>query len=87
VLSVAVFDHPARVHEIEVPGFGTVPFPGYVAGQEELTIAALPGSRIYPNLQVPTSDLHAQLTRIEGGRIAYVEAISRGAPYGLPTGW
>jgi hypothetical protein len=87
VLSVAVFDHAARVKAIEVPGIGTVELPGHVQGKEETTIAALPGSKIFPNLQVPTSDLHAQLIRIEGGRIAYIETISRGAPYGLSTGW
>ena len=87
VLSVAVFDHAARVREIEVPDIGAVPLPGYVAGDEETSIAALPGSKIFPNLQVPTSDLTAQLTRIENGEIVYVETISRGAPYGLPTGW
>jgi len=87
VLSVVVFDHNARVHEIEVPGIGTVPFPGYIAGKEEESIAALPGSKIYPNLQVPTSDLYAHLIRVENGRIAYVEAISRGTPYGLSPNW
>lgn len=87
VLSVAVFDHNARVHEIDVPGLGKVELPGYVAGKEEEKIAALPGSKIYPNLQVPTSDLYAQLIRVENGRIAYVEAISRGAPYGLSPNW
>ena len=87
VLSVALFDHAARVKKIEVPGIGTVELPGYVQGKEETSIAALPGSKIFPNLQVPTSDLHAQLIRIEDGRIAYVETISRGAPYGLSTGW
>lgn len=87
VLSVAVFDHAARVHEIEVPGVGTVAFPGYIAGEEEEKIAALPGSKIFPNLQVPTSDLCAQLIKIEDGRIAYIDAISRGAPYGLSPNW
>ena len=87
VLSVAVFDHAARVKQIEVPGLGSVELPGYIQGNEEERIAALPGSKIFPNLQVPTSDLQAQLTRIEDGRIVYIETISRGAPYGLSTGW
>lgn len=87
VLSVAVFDHAARVREIDVPGIGKVTFPGYIPGIEEERIAALPGSKLFPNLQVPTSDLYAQLIRVEGGRVAYVEAICRGAPYGLSTGW
>lgn len=87
VLSVAMFDHAARVKQIEVPGIGMVELPGYVQGQEEENIAALPGSKIFPNLQVPTSDLHAQLVRVEDGQITYIETISRGAPYGLSTGW
>jgi hypothetical protein len=35
----------------------------------------------------PWTDMHAQLFKIESGKIAYVEGIVRRVPYGQKSGW
>jgi len=35
----------------------------------------------------PWSDVHAQLFKVEGGRIAHVEELVRRVPFGRESGW
>ena len=88
VASVALLDQSGRMHEIDVPGVGIVPLPGLDGpSAEEQTSDELFGSRNSPNLRVPTTELVAQLLRVEDGRIAHIEAIARGGPFGMTSGW
>lgn len=90
VLSVAALDQPGDVKTIDVPGDGRVAFP---AGATAAELASTEGTpqfyvkRHEPNFRVPLTQLLAQLTRIEDGRIVQMESISRPAPYGVNTGW
>jgi hypothetical protein len=37
--------------------------------------------------RAPWTDLHAQLFKIDGGRIAHIEGLVRRVPYGQGSGW
>lgn len=87
VMTVLLHDHLGRIGEIDVPGIGLVALPGSRPEQADQTPDELFGSRATPNLRVPTSELIVQLTRVEGGEISRIEAISRGGPLGLTSGW
>ena len=91
VLSVAAFDNPARIKSIDVPGVGTVALPGSrkpaAEGAKAGEVDQLFGNRGGANLVVPITELVVQLTRIEAGEITRIEALSRGGPFGLTTGW
>ena len=74
---------------------GTVP-PAYVRDRRvwltdedtglELASAVLDHDGLLP-VGLPTSNLVAGVFKIEGGKIAEVEAIERPVPYGMDTGW
>ncbi len=94
VLSVAVFDNPARIKAFEAPGVGEVALPGRRAAGPGSQINSTPdeqvqafGARMQPNVIVPASELVVQLTRVDGGKITRIETLSRGGPFGLSAGW
>lgn len=90
VLSVALLDQPGDVEAIGVSGVGRVRFPAGATAEELATTEGTPQfyvKRHEPNFRVPLTQLTAQLTRIERGKIARIEAISRPAPYGVNSGW
>lgn len=50
-----------------------------VAGVGELAVPA--------SFRAPWTDLHAQLFKLQGGKIAYIEGLVRRLPYGQASGW
>ena len=93
VLSVAVLDSPGTLKSIEVEGLGEVKLPGLSAmgpgaeiNSNDADQSLLFGARLQPNVLVPTSELVVQLTKVAGGRIARMESLTRGAPFGLGAG-
>ncbi len=90
VLTVAMFDQPGNVKEIDVPDIGRVALPGGIQLQD---LADTGGAAQFyvkrhdPNFRVPMTELTVQLTKLEGGRIAHIESISRGVPFGATDGW
>lgn len=90
VLTVALFDQPGNVAEINVPGIGRVALPSGYRPEEVADPSAAAQfyvKRYEPNFRVPLTELTVQLTRVEDGRIARMETISRGAPFGMVSGW
>lgn len=90
VLTVSLWDQPGDVAEVQVPGIGRVALPSGIRA-EDLSDTENPAQfylkRYEPNFRVPMTELTVQLTKVEAGRIARIESISRGAPYGLACGW
>jgi hypothetical protein len=90
VLTVSLWDQPGNVAEIQVPRIGRVALPSGIK-PEDLTntknSAQFYVKRYEPNFRVPMTELTVQLTKVQAGRIARIESISRGAPYGLTSGW
>jgi hypothetical protein len=92
-LSLAVLDNPGRLKSIEVPGVGEVALPGRKASGPGAEINSAPdesqlfGARMQPNVLVPTSELLVQLTQVQANKIERIEALTRGGPYGLSSGW
>jgi hypothetical protein len=90
VLTVSLWDQPGDVPEIQVPGVGRVALPSGIKAEDlnnTENSAQFYVKRYEPNFRVPMTELTVQLTKVEAGRIARIESISRGAPYGLTCGW
>lgn len=89
VLSTLLLDQTGELDIIEVPGAGPVRLPrGFRPdGLDPQVTAQFYVERCVPNFRVPLSELVVQLTRIEAGRIARIETIARGVPFGMSCGW
>jgi hypothetical protein len=90
VLTIAMLDQPGDIKDISVPKIGRVNLPsGLRAGDlaDSEGGAQFYVKRYEPNFCVPMTEFTVQLTKIENGRVAYIESISRPAPFGVTDGW
>jgi hypothetical protein len=90
VLTIAMLDQPGDIEEISVPKIGRVSLPsGIHAGDlaDSEGEAQFYVKRYEPNFCMPMTEFTVQLTKIKDGRVAYIESISRPAPFGVTDGW
>jgi hypothetical protein len=57
------------------------------ATARSVTVAAAGDIALPASLRMPWTDLHAQLFKIETGKITYIEGLVRRVPYGQKSGW
>ncbi len=90
VLTIAMLDQPGEIKDISVPKIGRVKLPSGIRAADLADSEG--GAQFYvkryePNFCMPMTEFTVQLTKIKNGRVAYIESISRPAPFGVTDGW